>query len=86
MAIIATADLEARKTPRHRVLDTGLIRFGELSVCCVIRNFSDSGAALDVGPDGLIPDRFKLIVVRKKKVIPCNVVWRKGTRIGVSFD
>ena len=85
MTTIAIADLEARKTPRRRVLDTGLIRFGELSACCVIRNFSDGGAALDLHPDCLIPDQFKLIVVRKKKVICCNVIWRKGSRIGVSF-
>jgi hypothetical protein len=85
MAVIETAEAEARKTPRRRVLDTGLIRFGDFSVCCVLRNFSEMGVALDVGPQSFIPDRFTLIVVRKKKIYSCSVVWRKGTRIGVSF-
>lgn len=78
-------DLDARKNQRNRLLETGLIRFGDLSVCCVLRNLSEAGAALDVGPQSSIPDQFTLIVVPKKKIYSCNVIWRKGTRIGVSF-
>ena len=79
-------DLDARKNLRKRVLDTGLIRFGDLSVCCVLRNLSETGAALDIGSESLIPNRFTLIVVRKKKIYSCSVIWRKGKRIGVSFS
>jgi hypothetical protein len=32
-----------------------------------------------------IPDQFTLIVVAEKKTYSCNVVWRKGHRIGVAF-
>jgi hypothetical protein len=85
MAAIPTADTDARKTPRRKVLDTGLIRFGDLSVPCVIRNLSDTGAALDAAPQSIVPDQFTLVVVRKTKIYSCTVVWRKGTRIGVSF-
>jgi hypothetical protein len=85
MTTIATSDAEARKSPRRRVLDTGLIRFGEFSVSCVLRNFSATGAALDASPRAFVPDQFKLIVVRKKKIYCCTVIWRKGTRVGVSF-
>jgi hypothetical protein len=46
-------------------------------VACVLRNFSEIGAALDVGVKDFIPDRFTLIVVPKKKIISCNVIWRK---------
>jgi hypothetical protein len=84
MAVIEAA--EARKTPRRRILETGLIRLGDLSVCCVLRNFSELGAALDVGPQSITPDKFTLIVVRKKKMYSCTVIWRKGTRVGVSFN
>jgi hypothetical protein len=84
MAVIET--MEATKAPRRRVLDTGLIRFGDLSVCCVISNFSDAAAVLDVSPQSLLPDQFTLIVVQKKmKIYSCNVIWRRGARIGVSF-
>lgn len=86
MAIIMVkADAEARKTPRRKVLDTGLIKFGDFSVPCVIRNLSEIGAALDTSPQTIIPNQFTLIVVRKKKIYSCTVIWRKGTRAGVSF-
>ena len=85
MPTIATADTEARSTPRRKVLDSGLIRFGDFSVLCVIRNLSEIGAALDATPQSFVPDQFTLIVVRKKKTYPCTVIWRKGTRLGVSF-
>ena len=47
--------------------------------------YSETGAALDAFPQNFIPDQFTLIVVRKKKVHSCSVIWRKGARIGVSF-
>jgi hypothetical protein len=67
---------QALKASRRRVLDMALIRFGEMSVGCVIRNQTDAGAALDVGPQSDIPDQFTLIVMAKKKIYSCNVVWR----------
>jgi hypothetical protein len=76
---------EIRRKPRRRVLEIGLIRFGEHSVACVLRNFSDIGAALDIGVKDFVPDRFTLIVVPKQKIISCNVIWCRGARIGVSF-
>ena len=85
MPTIATAYTETRKTPRRKVLDSGLIRFGDLSVPCVIRNLSEIGAALDAAPQNFVPDQFTLIVVRKKKIYSCTVIWRKGARVGVSF-
>jgi hypothetical protein len=78
-------DLDARKNLRNRVLDTGLIRFGDMSISCSIRNVSKGGLALDVGSQTDIPDQFTLIVVAEKKIYPCTVIWRKGRRIGVAF-
>jgi hypothetical protein len=78
-------DLEARRSQRNRRLDTGLIRFGDMSISCAIRNASKGGLSLDVGLQVGIPDQFTLIVVAEKKTYSCNVVWRKGHRIGVAF-
>jgi hypothetical protein len=78
-------DLDARKAQRRRVLDTGLIRFGDTSISCAIRNVSNGGLALDVGSQDDIPDKFKLFVVAEKKTYSCNVVWRESGRIGVVF-
>jgi hypothetical protein len=42
---------EARKTQRRRVLEIGLIIFGDMPMgwSCVLRNMSEAGAALDIG-------------------------------------
>ena len=85
MSLVETTELKVRRKPRRQLLDTGLIRFGEFSACCVLRNLSEIGAALDVGPGNFIPDKFTLIVVRTKKIYSCDVIWRRGKRIGVSF-
>ena len=77
---------EARRVRRRQSLDLALIRFGDMSISCVVRNLSDAGAALEIGPQTGIPDRFTLIVVPEKKIYSCNVAWRKGRRIGVSFS
>jgi hypothetical protein len=81
------AEYEAPKRPSRpirQVLDTALIRFGETSACCFVRNLSERGAALDIGSQIGIPDQFTLIIP-KKKIYSCNVVWRKRGRIGVAF-
>jgi hypothetical protein len=65
--------VEARKTRRRQVLYTGLIRFGDMSICCVVRNLSKAGAALDIGSHIGIPDQFTLIVVPQKKIYSCGV-------------
>src|SRR6266404_1798957 len=58
-------EAEVPFSARRQVLETALIRFGEASVCCLVQNLSDSGAALDMGPQTGIPDQFTLIVPRK---------------------
>jgi hypothetical protein len=78
-------DLDARKAQRRRVLDNGLIRFGDMSISCAIHNASNGALALDVGSQAGVPDQFILIIVAEKKTYSCNVVWRKGSRIGVAF-
>jgi hypothetical protein len=76
---------EARKTWRRPVMDMGLIRSGDISMSCVLRNLSEGGAALDIGSQVGIPDQFTLIVLPQKKIYSCNVIWRKERRIGVQF-
>jgi hypothetical protein len=76
---------EARKTRPLPAMDTALIRFGDISMSCVLRNLSEAGAALDIGSQVGIPDQFALIVLPQKKIYSCNVIWRKERRIGVQF-
>jgi len=86
LKLLAYLDLmdEHRISPRHRVLKAGTIEFGGGAIDCIVRNLSAAGAALDVSSPVGIPKHFTLIADGSHT--PCHVVWRRGTRIGVTFD
>jgi len=64
-------------------LKAGSIQFAGGAIDCVVRNVSETGAALEVVSPLYIPDRFTLIVQTDLLTRPCHVVWRKQGRIGV---
>jgi hypothetical protein len=76
---------ERRDKTRHRVLKAGTIEFGGGAIDCTVRNFSQTGAALDVTSPVGIPENFTLVIQADGTHLPCTVVWRKETRIGVKF-
>ena len=77
---------EGPTVPRHRVLKAGTISFGGAGISRTIRNLSDTGEALDVTIPIGIPQKFVLIIEADNFARQCRVVWRKGHRIGVTFD
>jgi hypothetical protein len=79
-------DDEHRANPRRRLLKTGLIAFGGGTISCTVRNLSEDGAALDVTSPLGIPAEFNLVMSPGQINVPCRVVWRKGTRLGVHFE
>ena len=78
-------DEERRDKARHRVLKAGTIAFGGGAIDCTVRNFSDTGAALDVTSPVGIPEHFTLSIKADGAHLACTVVWRKEKRIGVRF-
>jgi hypothetical protein len=76
---------ERRNKARHRVLKAGTIEFGGGAIDCTVRNFSDTGAALDVTSPVGIPEHFTLAIKADGAHLACTVVWRKEKRIGVRF-
>jgi PilZ domain len=77
--------MENRSATRQRVLKGATIEFGGGGIDCTIRNMSASGAMLDVISPVGIPEHFGLVVPTDGKHLPCQVVWRKEKRIGVTF-
>jgi len=75
-----------RTAPRRRVFKAASIEFGSSAVDCIVRNISETGAALDVNSPLYFPDRFTLAVHSDQLRQPCHVVWRRQRRIGVAFD
>lgn len=76
---------ENRRASRQRILKAGKIEFGLPAIDCIIRNISETGAALEVESPVGIPDRFDLVLVSDGVRKPASVVWRKPNRIGVRF-
>ena len=76
---------EHRTAPRRRILKSAKITFGGGIIDCTVRNFSATGAALDVISPVGIPDHFRLLIEADGADFPCYVVWRKPSRIGVRF-
>jgi PilZ domain len=76
---------EHRTAPRRRLLKAGKIAFGGGAIDCTVRNLSETGAALEVASPVGIPERFTLMIEVNHIHVPCRVVWRKKTRIGVRF-
>ena len=75
-----------RRQERHRTLKSGKIIFNHHAsvVDCTIRNVSDTGACLQVQSVVGIPESFDLLMDDIKR--SCNVKWRSGNRMGVSFQ
>ena len=77
---------EKRHVARHRALKGGSIAFGGgARIDCVIRNLSETGAALEVESPIGIPDDFMLFVNQEETKWSCHVAWRSAKKIGVRF-
>ncbi len=75
-----------RIATRRRILKAGSIEIGGDAIDCIVRNVSETGAALEVLSPLYIPDRFTLVVRTDELKRPCHIIWRKAKRIGVAFD
>lgn len=77
---------ERRKAQRRRILKAGSITFNvDGGVDCRVRNMSPVGACLEVASQIGIPDDFVLVVETDHVRMPCHVIWRTATRLGVAF-
>jgi hypothetical protein len=77
---------EYRRSPRLRTFKGGSIIFGvAAAIDCLIRNMSETGAALEIEAPIRIPDEFTLLIKPEFLKRHCRVVWRSAKRIGVQF-
>ncbi len=75
-----------RKTARRRQLKSAIIAFNNRhsTLPASMRDISDSGARLSVAGN-IVPDTFELLVEMDGFEIPCRVVWRRTSEVGVAF-
>ena len=78
--------VETRIAPRYRVSKPAQIEYGGDKIPCIIRDLSETGAAIELSDlSARIPETFTLIVPEDKLKLRCRVVWRKGYRMGITF-
>lgn len=70
------------------MIKAGVIAYsgGYVTLHCVVRDFSETGARLAVEGSVEAPDTFALQIEIDGVEVDCRVVWRRGKEIGASFE
>lgn len=76
--------LERRIAPRRNSFIEATITFGKITLPCIIRNVSDTGAKLEVAKVGSIPDSIVLHAPGHRPQT-CRVAWRALKELGVEY-
>jgi hypothetical protein len=81
------AAISRRKHVRRRTSAPGTIQIyeGAPGIPCILENLSDGGAGLRFETNVLLPPVITLSVPAENVDRRCEVMWRDGNRIGVSF-
>ena len=64
------------------------VRFdeGHTKVDCLIRSLARTGANIEFEIAVVIPDHFSLYFDDRSPPVPCVVMWKIGTTLGVEFE
>jgi PilZ domain len=75
------------RTARRRLLKSGTVCFNgrHSTLPCTVRDFSDGGAKLLSQSAFNVPDTFELNIELDGIWVACEVVWRRGSEVGVRF-
>jgi hypothetical protein len=79
--------LDRRKNFRGRFFYGARIAFNERrsTMDCLIRNFSDQGARIELDSGFVISDEVDLVVDRKGLAYRARMVWRRGGQAGFAL-
>jgi hypothetical protein len=77
---------EKREYMRVEIEKPAKLSFDGTTLSCLIRNLSESGAAIDIENAAYLPARFRLTMLPDRTVRDCRLVWIKTNRIGVAFE
>jgi hypothetical protein len=78
---------DRRQSVRDKVLFGGVAEASERASAmnCVVRNFSDSGACVEL--DGVVglPEQVTLKIARKGRAYLARMIWRQANKVGLAF-
>ena len=82
------ATFEDRRLHPRKVVRIGaraIIANSEATVDCTILDVSGSGAKLEMQNIDTLQTRLKLFIPEMDRIVDCEVAWRDGNHLGVSF-
>jgi PilZ domain len=78
---------DRRQNVRDKVLLGGVAEIPEIgaTVDCVVRNFSESGACIELDSSTNLPGEISLTIKRKQRSYLARMIWRQANRVGLAF-
>jgi len=77
---------DRRANVRDKVIFGGVAEFNDTATMdCVVRNFSEHGACVEVEPSAQIPQQMNLTIARKGRSFLAQMIWRQADRVGLAF-
>ena len=78
---------DRRHSVRDKVLLGGVAEVSDSgsTMDCVVRNFSEDGACIELEAPATLPDEVQLTIARKGCAYRATIVWRHANRYGVSL-
>ena len=79
---------DKRRSSRQRQFLRGFIRVppGDLTLDCIVRDVSETGAKLRFRAAPSIPDFFELHIPAKGQVVHSKKAWMDDCEVGISFE
>jgi hypothetical protein len=78
---------DRRQLGRDKVLLGGVAEINEIgaTVDCVVRNFSEKGACVEVHARANLPEQINLTIKRKGRSYLARMIWRRANMVGLAF-
>lgn len=77
---------DRRASARDKVLYGGVAEINDnATMDCVVRNFSESGACVELESTASIPREIKVTIARKGRSYLAEMIWRQANRVGLAF-
>ena len=79
--------MERRRRPRARTPRSAriLLNHHDSGIDCTVRNFSPTGACLNVAGAIGIPEQFDVFFEADRSIRACRLVWHKDKQVGIEF-
>lgn len=77
---------DRRASARDKVLYGAVAEINDSSTMdCVVRNFSETGACVELDSATSIPREINLTIARKGRSYLAQMIWRQANRVGLAF-